>query len=145
MPRLVRWYIKASLVWLVIALIVRVLAAFSNITFFTRLDPAIWHMLLVGWLTQLIFGVAHWMFPTRPRGDRTGLRGDEQVIWAVWGLLNVGLLLRVIAEPLQAVQSTRWTAVALVLSALLQWLAGVGFVWNTWPRVRPPRRATREA
>ena len=32
-------------------------------------QPVYWHLLLVGWLMQLIFGVAFWMFPP-PAGRR---------------------------------------------------------------------------
>lgn len=145
MPRLVRWFIKAAFVWLVAALIVRILIAFSAGTLVSGLNPVSWHMFLVGWLTQLIFGVAHWMFPTLRTSEQARMRGKEALMAAVWVLLNVGLLLRVVAEPLQAARPAPLWASALLVSALLQWLAGVGFVWNTWPRVRPPRRTPRKA
>jgi hypothetical protein len=48
---------------------------------------------------------------------------------ATFALFQAGLLLRIVAEPLQA-------GGLLVLSAVSQWLAGVGFIANTWPRVK---------
>jgi hypothetical protein len=50
--------------------------------------------------------------------------------------LNSGLLLRVVAEPLQTLRSTRLLGWLLVAAALLQWLGGIAFVLNTWPRVK---------
>ena len=42
--------------------------------------PAYLHLLVLGWLTQLIFGVAYWMFPVIPPsspGAASGLAGPR--------------------------------------------------------------------
>ncbi len=114
MPRLVRWYIKTAFIWFVAALAVRLVVASASGTIVSRLNPVVWHMLLVGWLTQLIFGVAHWMFPTAPTSGKTYLRGNETLIWIVWVLLNAGLLVRVVAEPLQAAHPASWAGLTLL-------------------------------
>lgn len=93
--------------------------------------PTYVHLLVVGWLTQLIFGVAYWMFP-RYSAERP--RGSERLGWATFVLLNAGLLLRAIVEPWHALGGRG--AALLVSSALLQLLAGWMFVANTWPRIR---------
>ena len=93
--------------------------------------PTYLHLLVVGWLTQLIFGVAFWLFP---KYSSTHPRGNEQVGWASFALLNFGLLLRLIGEP-QAMMGGD-ARVLLVASAVVQLLAGWAFVANTWPRVR---------
>jgi hypothetical protein len=81
---------------------------------------------VIGWLSQLVAGVAYWMFPRVDRGvPPTDWRG-----WAVFVLINAGLLLRVIAEP--TVMRGAW----LPLAALLQFLAMAIFAWSIWPRVR---------
>jgi hypothetical protein len=68
-------------------------------------------------------------------------RGSETLGWAIYGLLNAGLLLRVVSEPLNSMQPAAVWGWLLVVSAGLQWLAGMGFVANTWPRVHGgPRR-----
>ncbi len=118
-----------------------VVALFSGVAmqepFATRLPllRAVWptyvHLLVVGWLTQLIFGVAYWLFP-RYSAERP--RGSERLGWTVFALLNVGLVLRVIFEPWHTVAGRG--GVLLVLSAVLQLLAGWAFVINTWPRIR---------
>jgi heme/copper-type cytochrome/quinol oxidase subunit 1 len=88
------------------------------------------HLLVVGWLTQLIFGVAYWMFP-RYSAERP--RGSERLGWATFALLNLGLLLRGISEPWP---SFRGRDLLLISSALFQLFAAWAFVINTWPRVR---------
>lgn len=97
------------------------------------LMPVFLHLFIVGWLTQLIFGVMHWMFP---KDTREKPRGDENLVWWVYALLNGGLLLRAVAEPLNIAAASGVWDVALVISAALQWLAGLGFVANSWRRVK---------
>jgi hypothetical protein len=93
--------------------------------------PTYVHMLVLGWLTQLIFGVALWMFPKRS-ADRSGR--SHRLGWASYWLLNAGLLLRILGEPTRAIGGpTGWL---LVAAALLQLAGGWAFVINTWPRVR---------
>ncbi len=88
---------------------------------------------MVGWVAQLIFGIVFWMFP---HYSKEKPRGDERLGWLVFWLLNLGLLLRVIGEPAQAISPQPIWGWALALSAVFQWLAGLFFVINTWGRVK---------
>ncbi|HMQ32441.1 MAG TPA: hypothetical protein PKD53_17040 [Chloroflexaceae bacterium] len=95
--------------------------------------PVYYHLLMFGWATQLICGVALWLFPPlapeRPRGD-------ERLGWFAYGALNGGLALRAVAEPLQALQPSPWSAWGLAAAALLQVLAVWAIVFALWPRVK---------
>jgi type IV secretory pathway TrbD component len=88
------------------------------------------HLLVVGWLTQLIFGVAHWLFP---RASADAARGNEALGWAGILLLNVGLLVRAVAEP-SALSGARHGL--LVTSGALQLVAVLLLVVHIWPRVK---------
>jgi hypothetical protein len=101
----------------------------------TPARPLFYHLLSVGWATQLIGGVALWMFPPLSR-DRP--RGDERLGWAAYAGLNAGLLLRV-AEPLLAWWPGPWVAPALVASAILQAAAVWCLIAALWPRVKGRR------
>jgi hypothetical protein len=137
MPRLTRWYLRTALLCFVVALLIAVLQAGRSLfplpAAVGALTPVYFHLLMVGWVTQLIFGVVFWMFP-KPSAARP--RGSEGLGWATYALLNTGLLLRVVAEPWQALAPGDLAGIALALSAVLQWLAGLGFVANTWSRVK---------
>jgi hypothetical protein len=141
MPTVTRWYIKTSLLYLVAALLVGALLAgraWWPSAVWSGLSPVYFHLLMVGWVTQLIFGVVYWLFP---KYSKERPRGHEWLAWAVYGLLNSGLLLRAISEPLLTQQAGAFWGWLLALSALLQWLAAIGFVANTWPRLHGgPRR-----
>lgn len=59
MPLLTRWYIRSALVYLTAALLLAVVLAMPiNLPSFIRfMNPAYFHLFLVGWVTQMIFGV----------------------------------------------------------------------------------------
>lgn len=134
MPRLTRWYIKSALLYFVAANALGVLLVLpTRLPAVHMLSPVYVHLLVVGWLTQLIFGVVWWLFPA---WSRERPHGHERLGWATYALLNSGLLIRAVAEPAVALGNTGMPAGVLVLSALLQWLAGVAFVANTWGRVK---------
>lgn len=137
MPPITRTFIKTALLYFVTALFAGLLVAgyipFALPAWVAGLTPVYFHLFMVGWVTFLIIGVAYWMFPKFTKAQP---RGSDVLAWGVYGLLNSGLLLRVIAEPLQRMQPGPLWGWLLVLSAGLQWLGGVAFVLNTWPRVK---------
>lgn len=123
MPPLTRWFVKLALVYFVAALTGSVWQAAGGPLWLT---PVTIHLLVVGWVTGMIFGVAYWMFP---KFSTEQPRGANALAVASFVLLNLGLLLRVVGEPM----AVGWL---LVTSALLQWLGAAAFVVNTWPRVK---------
>lgn len=137
MPSLSRTFIKAGLVYFVVGLTAAVLYAartvFNLPSGYGLLYPVYIHLLMVGWVMQLIIGVAYWMFP---KYTKTSPRGSEPLGWIVFALLNAGLILRALCEPLILLKpewNLGWT---LALSAILQLMAGWAFVVNTWGRVK---------
>ena len=137
MPILTRWFLKSSLLFFILAMLLgMLLAARAPLNLpglIGAFSPIYFHLFMVGWVTQLIFGVVFWMFP---KYSREKPRGSETLGWIVFGLLNLGLVLRVIAEPAQALNPSQAWGWILAASALFQWLAGVIFVINTWGRVK---------
>jgi hypothetical protein len=130
MPTITRWFVKASLVSLVLGLVAGI---WQQVNSTAGLFPVYLHLLTFGWLTQLIFGIALWMFPMYTREKP---RGPEWLVWGIFVALNLGLILRVIFEPLQSLSPTVLGGWALVAAAILQWLSGVGFSTAVWSRIR---------
>lgn len=134
MPTQARWLIKTALVYLATALTLALVRAGQDVGFVPGHSATLWlpqlHFLTVGWLTQLIFGVAYWLFPN------PGSKGHaaSSVVWIAYGALNVGLLLRLAAEP--ALLSGAVRGWGLVASAGLQWIASLLLVGHFWSRVR---------
>lgn len=139
MPPLTRWFIKTAMVYFILALIAGLLLTTQGVwdDFFSSawLFPAYIHLLVIGWLTMLIIGVVFWMFP---KYSRDLPRRSERLGWASYILLNAGLMLRILSEPLSAgagAPGSLW-GILLALAALLLWLGGMAFVINTWGRVK---------
>jgi hypothetical protein len=133
MPTEARWLIKTALVYLALGLGLGVVRAGQSAGLLGGDPAALWlpqlHLLTVGWLTQLIFGVAFWLFP-RPTPDPWG----PPVVWSAYGLLNLGLLLRLGSEPALFPEAVR--AWGLLGAAGLQWGASLLLVAYFWRRVR---------
>jgi hypothetical protein len=130
MPLLTRTFIKTAMIDFALALVLGILLTLgiSN-----GLFPVYIHLLVFGWLTQLIFGVVFWMFP---KFSVEKPRGSETLGWWTYALLNIGLLLRAVAEPIQSTHPNLLSGWMLVLSAVFQFLSGLLFVVNSWGRVK---------
>ena len=134
MPALTRWFVKSGLLYLLAGFLLAVLMQWpvtGEWAWLRAAWPTYLHLLVVGWLTQLIFGVAFWLFP---RYSAEHPRGSERLGWASFVLLNAGLLLRIAGEPRALMGED--AATLLTASAVAQLLAGWAFVANTWPRIR---------
>ncbi len=138
MPPVTRWFLRSAVLYLAVSLAAGILVVVPRALpqaprLLGALGPAYVHAFMVGWVTQMIFGVAFWMFP---KADRERPRGNERLVWLSFWLLNAGLLLRVVAEPLNALWPGTLWGWALVPSALLQWAAGLAFAGNVWGRIK---------
>jgi len=91
MPPLTRWFIKTSFIYFASALILGLILAlqpFLSLGALSGLFPVYIHMLVFGWLTQLIFGVVFWMFPKysseRPRRSEALVGGPTPCSISAW-------------------------------------------------------------
>ncbi|MCB0212229.1 MAG: hypothetical protein KDJ52_23005 [Anaerolineae bacterium] len=137
MPPLTRWFIKSAFVALIASLLIRaamaVLPMMGHPLVATALSPVFLHLFVWGWVTQMIFGVVYWMFPNYTPQQKYGNEGLWQ---ATFWLFTIGLGLRVVGEPLAVLRPEALWGWLTALSALLQWLAALIFVGNTWGRVK---------
>ncbi|MBL7958846.1 hypothetical protein JNL27_01265 [bacterium] len=137
MPPLTRYWIKAGFVNFAAALLLAVLIQLSSVMslpeFIIAMNPVYFHLFLVGWITQIIMGVSFWMFPPLNKDQP---RGIESLGWLSFFCINVGLICRIVSEPvvvLDPASEWRWI---LIASALLQWAGGMLYVIHIWQRVK---------
>ena len=141
MPTLTRWFVKTAMLYFLVGFMLGgwllIAAGQHHHAFDSVLQPVYWHLLLVGWLMQLIFGVAYWMFPaaTPKSPQRRPIAG-----WLTYVTLNSGLLLRVVIEPWHSLRPQARVGWLLVPAAVLQVIAGWSFVFTIWRRIRGRRR-----
>jgi uncharacterized integral membrane protein len=142
MTPLVRLYIKTSFVFLLLGLVlggyVTVEVNLAGRAVPWPLITAHVHLLLVGFMLTLVFGVATWMFPRPARDDA---RYRPWLAWVVYWLLTASTVVRVLGELGAAAAGTRGSSLA-ALGGLGQLAAALVFVANMWTRVRMPGGVT---
>lgn len=135
MPTVSRWFIRSALACLIAGMAMGSWMLVQQ----ARGEPApggAWpvlhaHVLLVGFLLQVVMGVAYWMFP-RVQGRRPG----NVPAWAALACLNAGLALRVVAEPVVDDGHGGAWRVLLGAAAVLPTLGAVLFAYAVAPRVK---------
>lgn len=146
MTSLVRRFLKTGILFLVVGLglggwmlIRRELAGVYPAPY---LVSAHTHAILVGFVMQMILGVALWMFP---RPAKTDVRYDPRYAEASYWLIASGTAGRVTGELLRASSdSLAWRL--LVVTCGLAQIAGILlFCYTMWSRIRPVGSQAREA
>jgi hypothetical protein len=128
MPRLTVWFVRAALFHLLLGFTLGGLLLFHKGLPF---DFSLWlvlpahiEFLLVGWMAQLIFGVAFWILPRLSSGPP---RGNENLAWLAFGLLNAGVWLAGVGASLPAIALAGRSSEAM---------AALIFGITVWPRVK---------
>jgi len=92
-PALSAWTVRTALLWLAAAAVVGALLLLRHPLGhpeWARLIPAHAEMMMVGWMMQLAFGVAHWILPRQGRGEG---RGPILPVLLVVLAINFGVML----------------------------------------------------
>ncbi len=141
MPLETRWFVKAGLVWLcaTFALGAALLGA-KAVGYQPPFDLSVVHAHagFVGFLVNLVIGIALWFLPVNREAFKEN-RGRYPVAAVRWifVLLNAGLIVRIIVEPIvDATGISPVTTSALLMSSVAQLAAIVLFAAIAWSRVR---------
>jgi hypothetical protein len=145
MPLESRRFAKAALIFLLLTFLAG--AAFTVARGAGVAVPAIFavehgHAGFVGFLVNIVIGVALWMLPlNRDRYPNTQGRYPQWAPTLCFWLLNGGLAVRLVAEPLDVLaMHSSLLAMIVNLAAIVQVAAVVIFVAIAWQRVRGPTR-----
>ncbi len=141
MPTTTRWFIKSGVIYFVLGISLAFLSEFPSFTGNLSLLPVYWHMLVIGWITQLIIGVSVWMFPRKHRDKK---KRESILVWSTFWTLNAGLILRFLSEPfIPAIDDNLIIKISIILSALLQWIAVLLYTIEIWPRLQNRKKNRR--
>jgi hypothetical protein len=130
-PTVSIWFIRAALAYLLAGFSLgALLLAGKGIALpagLWRWLPVHFELLLVGWLVQLVMGVAYWIFPRF--GLTPAARGREGLAWLAFALLNGGVCLASVGvlgnQP-----------VFTVVGRSAEVLAAATMALNVWARTR---------
>jgi hypothetical protein len=131
MPRLSVYFIRASLVYLLLGF------TFGGLMLANKgilISPKIWALLplhmefaFIGWMIQLAMGVAFWILP---RFNKGAPRGDERLAWLALFLINTGILFVLLDFFLDS-------AWLMFTARATEMLALTVFVLGHWRRIKP--------
>ncbi|MGH7737186.1 MAG: hypothetical protein ACREMP_04890 [Candidatus Tyrphobacter sp.] len=142
MPFVPRLFLKTGIVYLaltfVLGAVLLVLEALGRpVPFVIAIEHG--HMGFVGWLVNTVIGVALWLLPlNRIAFPQEQGRYPEGLARASYVMLNVGLPLRLVVEPIFSAAPSPPARALLVLSAILQVFAILIAGSIAWRRVFPP-------
>lgn len=100
------------------------------------------HAVQLGFVMFLILGVALWLFPKPPAGDRRYRPG--RISFSYW-ILTIATATRLAGEIARSeldADGLRWL---IALAGLGQVLGFGVYFWTMWPRIRPVGSHLREA
>ena len=140
MPPVTRWFIKSGMIWFALGVILALVAELPGISGASLLLPVYWHMLVIGWITQVIMGVSVWMFP---RKNRSRKKGRSPLAIGAFYLINAGLVIRFLSEPFLPLVTGMLVPAIVIFSGVLQVAAIMLFIFEIWPRVQPKRKRKR--
>jgi hypothetical protein len=131
MPRLSVYFVRASLIYLIVGF------TFGGLLLANKgvmISPLIWSLLPIhiefmftGWMVQLAIGTAFWILP---RFSNSNPRGNERWSWSTLILLNAGIVCIV----LQILFGLQWLS---FLGRILEALSLSAFVIGNWKRIKP--------
>jgi hypothetical protein len=129
MPRLSVWFVRASLLYLLLGFgFGALMLAQKGISYYPplwNLMPVHMEFLLIGWFAQLAMGVAFWILPRFGIGSP---RGNVSLVWLSFMLVNVGLIIGILRL---------WLPSAILVGRIFEISAGIVFVVGSWRRVKP--------
>jgi heme/copper-type cytochrome/quinol oxidase subunit 1 len=145
MYSLVRRYIKTAIAFLALGLAIGVWLIVKRELYGEYATPfetsAHTHALLVGFVMEMILGVALWLFPRPAKAD---VQYSPRLAEVAYWLLTVGTLARVAGELAHAYVdglALRW---AIVVCGVAQAGGLLVFFYTMWTRIRPLGSAVRE-
>jgi cbb3-type cytochrome oxidase subunit 1 len=127
----VKAFMKASLAWLALGVTLGVAMAARPAWIVYR--PAHLHMLVLGFVTKMIFGVAYHVVP---RFSGHQLHGRRMAGWH-WWISNAGLLLMTVGFLLRPHLGSRATLL-LATGGALAALGAYLFAWLIWRTIDGP-------
>ena len=146
MHSIVRWYIRTSVVFLLVGVVLGIWMAVQKELLDSYPNPQLvtahTHVILVGFVMGMILGVAQWMFPRPPR---EGSWYSPDLAQIVYGIFTLSTVVRTLGEIVGAGSESALWHWFVVLGGVGQGLAFVLFFYNIWPRIRPVGSHIREA
>ncbi len=142
----VRYFIKTSIVFLLLGVTSGIYISLSQYVFHTGVGSefisAHTHIILVGAVMMMIMGVALWFFPRPEKEDK---RYNPDLIYLIYWIMTVSTLLRYIAQVVTSFLSNPRIGVLISFASVFQGIGMLLFFYSIWGRIRAVGSQVREA
>ncbi len=142
----VRYFIKTSVVFLIIGILSGLYMSAAKNVFHTPFGPdlvsAHAHIILVGSVMMMIMGVALWFFP---RAEKTDKKYNPSLILITYWLMTISTATRFIFQAAAGFVYIDWINVMITVTSTFQVIAILFFFFSMWGRIRPVGSQYREA
>lgn len=142
----VRYYIKTSLIFLLVGLLTGIYMSYSKYVLENGVHPemisAHTHIILIGSVMMMIMGVALWFFPRAEKEDK---RYNPKLILIVYWMMSASTSLRYIFQVTASFVYTEWINCMVTIFSTLQVISFILFFYSMWGRIRSVGSHLREA
>ena len=142
----VRYFIKTSIIFLIIGIITGLYMSLANnvlhISYGVEMKSAHTHIILVGSVMMMIMGVALWFFP---RAQKDDAKYDPDKILIAYWLMTSATALRFISQLMVSFIYSDFFSILITVFSFFQVIAIIYFFFAIWGRIRPVGSHLREA
>src|SRR5574338_633808 len=142
----VRYFIKTSIIFLVLGILTGLFMSFTKYiaesSYTQELISAHTHIILVGSVMMMIMGVALWFFPRAEKDDK---KYNPDLILVTYWMMTIATAMRFVTQIIGAYYYLPWVNVSIVVFSSFQVLAMILFFYSMWGRIRAVGSQYREA
>lgn len=136
----VRYFIKTSIVFLIIGILSGLFMSFSRYVIRSGYYPEIitthTHIILAGSVLTMIMVVALWFFPKAEKEDK---KYNPLLIYLTYWAMTFTTLIRFVFQIMKGFYYYDWISIGITISSTFQVLAIGLFFYSMWGRIRPVR------
>lgn len=142
----VRYFIKTSLIFLVLGLLTGLYMSYTKYVLLSGIHPELisahTHVILVGSVMMMIMGVALWFFPRAEKEDK---KYNPALILIVYWMMTISTALRYIFQVWASLNYISWVNYMVTVFSTLQVISMILFFYSMWGRIRSVGSHLREA
>lgn len=136
----VRYFIKTSIVFLIIGILSGLFMSFSRYVirsgYYPEIITAHTHIILAGSVLTMIMVVALWFFPKEEKEDK---KYNPLLIYLTYWAMTFTTLIRFVFQIMKGFYYYDWISIGITISSTFQVLAIGLFFYSMWGRIRPVR------
>lgn len=136
----VRYFIKTSIVFLIIGILSGLFMSFSRYVirsgYYPEIITAHTHIILAGSVLTMIMVVALWFFPKAEKEDK---KYNPLLIYLTYWAMTFTTLIRFVFQIMKGFYYYDWISIGITISSTFQVLAIGLFFYSMWGRIRPVR------